>query len=67
MRLLDALLQVHGPEPGSEAFLARHAYLESKTLLLLYYSRGRITSPEAKERFLEPDLAPFPSAVSRPG
>ena len=60
LRLLDGLMRAHGPLENHEAFYARHSYLASKMALLLYYSRDRIMSLEAKRGFLEPDLAPFP-------
>ena len=60
LRLLHGLIEAHGPLENHDAFYARHSYLESKMALLLYYSRDRIMSAEAKASFLEPDLAPFP-------
>jgi hypothetical protein len=47
--------------PPSLAFLESQSQLTEKKLLRLYYSRERVTSPEAKYAFLPPDLAPFPS------
>jgi len=60
LRILDAMISVHGPEESAEAFLDRHTQLASKVLLRLYYSRDRIMTWEAKRGFVEPDLAPLP-------
>jgi hypothetical protein len=60
LTILDAMMRVHGAEPDAVAFLDKHTQLASKALLRLYYSRDRILSWEAKRRFVEPDLAPFP-------
>ena len=57
-------LEAHGPLEGHDAFFERHSYLQSKMALLLYYSRDRIMSWEAKRGFVEPDLAPFPRPAS---
>lgn len=60
MRVLDAMLRVHGAGDTAEAFFAVQPQLTSRYLLRLYYSRGRIMSAEAKHNFVLPDLAPFP-------
>ena len=62
LRVLDGLMRAHGPLENHDAFYARHSYLQSKMLLLLYYSRDRIMSQEAKDGFVQPDLAPFPNS-----
>lgn len=60
LRLVDTTRRAHGPEVDSDAFCDRHPHLLAPTLLRLYYTRDRIVSPEAKRRFVEPDLAPLP-------
>jgi hypothetical protein len=48
--------------PDGRAFCDAHPELGSASLLLLFYSRARLFSPEAKAAFLEPDL---PAALAR--
>lgn len=66
LKILDAMIAVHGPEEDATAFLDKHTHLHSKVLLRLYYSRDRILTWDAKRRFVEPDLAPLPSAPVTP-
>jgi hypothetical protein len=51
-----------GPCPTADAFLDQQSQLLSKRALLLFYSRDRLMSAEAKARFVEPDLAPLPNS-----
>jgi hypothetical protein len=44
----------------SVLFLAAHAASLGKTALLRHYSRDRLASIEARARFVDPDVAPFP-------
>jgi hypothetical protein len=44
----------------AERFLESQPQLRERKLLRLFYSRARFCLPEAKYRFLAPDLAPFP-------
>jgi len=60
LKIVDAVMRVHGPEADATAFLEKHTQLHSKALLRLYYTRDRFLSWDAKRRFVEPDLAPFP-------
>ena len=60
MRLIDATRRNHGPREDEHAFFERHSYLQNKMLLLLFYSRDRIMSEDARLRFVEPDLTPLP-------
>ena len=62
MRLVCVAVQGSGPFPTSDAFCERHPELLDKDVLRGFYSRERITSREAKERFVEPDLAALPQA-----
>ncbi len=59
LTIIDAVRRHHEPQPDSGAFCDRHTYL-TKQLLLLFYSRARIMSPQAKAAFIEPDLLPLP-------
>ena len=43
----------------SDELFERHPELLRRDLLDDYYSPGRLTTDEARERFVEPDLAPI--------
>lgn len=64
MRAVDATMRTFGSDVSADAFLDCHTQLTNRHIMRLFYSRERITSWEAKERFIEPDLAPLP--VARP-
>jgi len=64
MRLVHFTLGEYGSVGTADQFLDEHPELLSRHMLRFYYSRDRILSWEAKEKFLEPDLAEFPK--SRP-
>ena len=66
LRLVDATMRAYGgvlPTPDSEAFCEAHPQLLTKHVLRLFYSPERRLHPEAKVRFVEPDLAPLPQSV----
>jgi hypothetical protein len=48
------------PTPTADAFCDTHLQLMSKHVLRFFYSPARRLHPEAKVRFIEPDLAPLP-------
>ena len=54
------------PTPDSETFCETHPHLLSKHVLRLFYSPERRSRPEAKTRFVEPDLAPLPQFKRAP-
>lgn len=60
LRLVEMVLAEYGPAASGEAFCDAHPELMQKKTLRLFYSKERMTSPQAKVRFLEPDLAPLP-------
>lgn len=60
MRIVEAVMRVHGPGESAEAFFEQHPFLLCRTPLGLYYSRDRIMSVEARYGWVEPDLAPLP-------
>ena len=60
LHIIRNVMDTYGPMNDAEEFFASHGYLLNKVLLRLFYSRRRIMSREAKERFVEPDLAPLP-------
>lgn len=63
-RILSDLIARFPPCADSDAFLKEQPQAAARTLLRCYYSRERIVTPQAKQRFVEPDLAPLP--VVRP-
>lgn len=63
MRLVYLTLCEYGPGDSAEAFLNKHTQLLSTRALLIFYSRDRIMSAEAKRRFIEPDLTRLPRSA----
>ncbi len=64
LRLIDATMRAYDqtfPTPDSEAFSETHPQLLCKHALRFFYSPQRLHAPEAKTRFIEPDLAPLPT------
>jgi hypothetical protein len=60
MRLVHHTLQEHGPAATADAFLDQHSHLLDKHALFHFYSKDRLSSSEAKQSFLAPDLAELP-------
>jgi len=60
LRLVQLALEEHGPAASADEFCEQHPELSQKNALRFFYSRDRFLSPEAKRRFVEPDLAPLP-------
>lgn len=48
------------PTPTADAFCDAHPQLMTRHALRLFYSPARPMHPDAKTRFVEPDLAPQP-------
>ena len=66
MRLVDAMMRAYGeacPTADSESFCETHPQLLSSRVLRLFYSPERRLHPDAKTRFVEPDLAPLPRVL----
>ncbi|MEK7950802.1 hypothetical protein [Luteolibacter soli] len=61
--LVHTTLRQFGPAASSDAFLDAQTQLKDKRVLLLFYSRDLIMSPEAKSSFIPPDLAPLPQPL----
>ena len=61
LRLLSSTMRQFGAMDDSDAFFAEQAHLTQRTLLRLFYSKGRLVSWEAKRAFVEPDLLPLPA------
>ena len=67
LRLIDATLRAYGevfPAPDADAFCDAHPQLLTRHALRLFYSPERRMHPDAKRRFVEPDLAPLPVVLS---
>jgi GNAT superfamily N-acetyltransferase len=62
LRLVDFALRENGPAESADHFFDAHPELWQSKTLRLFYSRDRFMSAEAKQKFIEPDLAPFPVA-----
>jgi len=57
---LVAHLALRSRASSFEEFLGDHPQLRNRHLMGAHYSRGLLFSPEAWDRFVEPDLAPLP-------
>jgi len=53
------------PTPTADEFCDAHPQLMSRHILRLFYSPQQRMHPEAKHRFIEPDLAPLPRIEPR--
>jgi hypothetical protein len=63
LQLVHTTLSQFGPAACADAFFEVQAQLSQKRALLLFYSRERIMSLEAKRSFIPPDLAPLPQPL----
>lgn len=64
LHLIDAVRRAYAevmPVTDSLAFCRTHPQLMSKHVLRFFYSPGRRLHPDAKRRFIEPDMAPLPN------
>jgi hypothetical protein len=59
LKIVAAHIHHYGSESNSTAFLQAHPHLQ-RTLLRAFYSPDQIRMPEAKHRFIEPDLTGLP-------
>ncbi len=62
MNLVWCILQEYGPAEDADSFCDQHPELLEKKALRLFYSKDIFMSMEARQRFVEPDLAPLPRA-----
>ena len=63
LRIVQSVMVTYSqvlPAATADEFCDNHPQLLSKHLLRLFYSPERRLHPEAKERFVEPDLTPLP-------
>ncbi len=59
-RIIASTIRAHGLAEDFDSFSQANPHLFNKSLLRLYYTKERILTPEAKARYVEPDLAPLP-------
>lgn len=64
VHLVQAVMQAAPPAPDSRSFIAANPDLHDKWLILKYYSRPCLRTPEARKSFVRPDLKPLPSRAS---
>lgn len=62
--VMHACAQTH-PVQTADEFCDMHPQLLSKHVLRFFYSPQRRMHPDAKTRFIEPDLAPLPAIIKR--
>lgn len=62
--LVHTTLRQFGPAGSADAFFDAQSQLTQKRVLLLFYSRDRIMSAEAKATFIAPDLTPLPQPLT---
>jgi hypothetical protein len=70
VRLVDATMRAYGgvmPTGDSQAFCETHPQLLQKHVLRLFYSPQRRMHPDAKARFVEPDLTALPDPTRAVG
>lgn len=69
VRLVAATIAAYGavfPTPDADSFCDTHPQLLSKHILRLFYSPERRGHPDAKTRFVEPDIASLPTPPGVP-
>lgn len=65
LKLIAATMQAYGrvmPTETADSFCDTHPQLMTRHALRLFYSPERRMHPDAKARFVGPDLAPLPEA-----
>lgn len=67
LQLVHTTLIQFGPAESADVFFDAQTQLSQKRTLLLFYSRDRIMSAEAKSTFVAPDLAPLPQPLNANG
>jgi hypothetical protein len=66
LQLLHSALRQFGPAKSADAFFEAQPQLCDKNTPLLFYSRDRLMSPEAKHSFVAPDLTALPQPLDKP-
>ncbi|HKR56825.1 MAG TPA: hypothetical protein VJS20_11015 [Gemmatimonadales bacterium] len=60
LRVVHATIRGQDPSASSLEFLEAQPHLRVRTLLRVFYSKARILLPEAKTKFVPPDLGALP-------
>jgi hypothetical protein len=63
LQLIYVALRQFDAAECADAFLDAQTQLGEKRVLLWFYSRDRLMSPEARATFVAPDLAPLPQPL----
>jgi hypothetical protein len=66
VRLIHATMRAYGtvmPTADSEAFCEMHPHLLNRNILRLFYSPQQRMHPDAKSKFVEPDLTALPKVL----
>jgi len=66
LHLIHATMRAYGdvmPTPTADAFCDAHPQLQHRHALRFFYSPQCRMHPEAKVRFIEPDLSPLPRVI----
>ena len=63
LRIIEVTIQQYGPLPSADEFFDFQPQLSQKKNHRLFYSPGLFMSPEAKLKFVEPDLTQLPRAT----
>jgi hypothetical protein len=61
LRIVASTIRHHPRGDTSDAFCDGNPHLLSRTVLRLFYSKEQILSPQAKAKFVEPDLTALPA------
>jgi len=62
-RVIASCIAHHGGAEDFDTFAEASPHLCARTLMRLFYTRGRILGSEARVQRVEPDLAPLPRAA----
>jgi hypothetical protein len=64
MRLVHYAIATQDPAPTADEFIDANPQLWQKAVLRFFYTKERFLSPEAKVRYVEPDVIPLPRATT---
>jgi|GraSoiStandDraft_4_1057263.scaffolds.fasta_scaffold26886_4 hypothetical protein len=65
MQLVHFTLCEYGPAESADHFYEQHPELSQSRALRFFYSRDRLMSWEAKQKFVDPDITPLPKPKNR--
>jgi transketolase len=66
MHLVHFTLCEYGAAADADTFYEQHPQLWNQKALRFYYTKERFLTPEAKEKFVVPDITPFPQSKRSP-